>query len=84
MAVGIFEDTVALVVQVLPVSRYPQIGEGGHEAFSEETAVSYFIERISSSLYDIVRASKNCTKELFFWTDVRECVFQFREHLLAG
>jgi hypothetical protein len=71
MAVGIFEDTVALVVQVLPIGRYPQIGEGGHEAFSEETAMSGFLERMSSSLYDIARASKNCTKEPFFRTDGR-------------
>jgi hypothetical protein len=46
MAVGIFEDAVALVVQLLLVGRYPQIGEGGHVALSEETAISAFLERL--------------------------------------
>jgi hypothetical protein len=69
MAVGVLQDAVALVVQVLLIGRYAQIGEGGHEALSEETAVPDFLDRLPCSLYDIHRSSENCTKEPFFRTD---------------
>jgi hypothetical protein len=72
MAVGILQNAVALVVQVLLVGRYPQIGKGGHEAFSEEMEVLCFLERIMCSLDQIQRASKNCTKDPFFRTDGRK------------
>jgi len=73
MAVGVLQDDVALVVQVLLIGRYAQIGEGGHEALSEETAVPDFLDRLPCSLYDIHRSSENCTKDPLNWTLSTRC-----------